>query len=138
MSHKFRIESHFSFTLYYVYRYKLMLIFIVVFRAGEQGRFWYAVLGGSLEVRYHAPDTENKVWIQHLSILYIFVFHWHINRNMYAIAIAISNKIQHTFRCFFLLKNMYTKHWHKFSIFYITKYLSQQMNNKKKENERLF
>lgn len=32
-----------------------------VFRAGEQGRFWYAVLGGSLEVRYHAPDTENKV-----------------------------------------------------------------------------
>lgn len=36
--------------------------FIAVFRAGEQGRFWYAVLGGSLEVRYHAPDTENKVW----------------------------------------------------------------------------
>lgn len=35
--------------------------FIAVFRAGEQGRFWYAVLGGSLEVRYHAPDTENKV-----------------------------------------------------------------------------
>lgn len=34
---------------------------IAVFRAGEQGRFWYAVLGGSLEVRYHAPDTENKV-----------------------------------------------------------------------------
>lgn len=39
----------------------VMLIFIAVFRAGEQGRFWYAVLGGSLEVRYHAPDTENKV-----------------------------------------------------------------------------
>ncbi|XP_055319699.1 rap guanine nucleotide exchange factor 4 isoform X3 [Sitodiplosis mosellana] len=33
---------------------------ITLFRAGEQGRFWYAVLGGSLEVRYHAPDTENK------------------------------------------------------------------------------
>lgn len=40
-----------------------------MFRAGEQGRFWYAVLGGSLEVRYHAPDTENKVW----NILYFFV-----------------------------------------------------------------
>lgn len=34
---------------------------ILVFRAGEQGRFWYAVLGGSLEVRYHATDTESKV-----------------------------------------------------------------------------
>lgn len=34
---------------------------MIVFRAGEQGRYWYAVLGGSLEVRYHAPDTENKV-----------------------------------------------------------------------------
>lgn len=33
----------------------------IVFRAGEQGRFWYAVLGGSLEVRYHAADTDNKV-----------------------------------------------------------------------------
>lgn len=31
-----------------------------VFRAGEQGRFWYAVLGGSLEVRYHAADPESK------------------------------------------------------------------------------
>lgn len=34
---------------------------MTVFRAGEQGRYWYAVLGGSLEVRYHAPDTESKV-----------------------------------------------------------------------------
>ncbi|XP_037046134.1 rap guanine nucleotide exchange factor 4 isoform X2 [Bradysia coprophila] len=34
---------------------------VTLFRAGEQGRFWYAVLGGSLEVRYHAPDTEGKV-----------------------------------------------------------------------------
>jgi len=33
-----------------------------VFRAGEQGRFWYAVLGGSLEVRYHAhADGDGKV-----------------------------------------------------------------------------
>lgn len=32
-----------------------------MFRAGEQGRFWYAVLGGSLEVRYHAPDNDSKV-----------------------------------------------------------------------------
>ncbi|XP_055921023.1 rap guanine nucleotide exchange factor 4 isoform X2 [Eupeodes corollae] len=33
---------------------------VTLFRAGEQGRFWYAVLGGSLEVRYHAPDTDGK------------------------------------------------------------------------------
>lgn len=34
----------------------------LVFRAGEQGRFWYAVLGGSLEVRYHAhSDADGKV-----------------------------------------------------------------------------
>lgn len=33
-----------------------------VFRAGEQGRFWYAVLGGQLEVRYHtAADGDTKV-----------------------------------------------------------------------------
>lgn len=46
-----------------VFSYVLLLLSntIIVFRAGEQGRFWYAVLGGSLEVRYHAPDTENKV-----------------------------------------------------------------------------
>uniref|UniRef100_A0A1B0FIN8 Cyclic nucleotide-binding domain-containing protein n=1 Tax=Glossina morsitans morsitans TaxID=37546 RepID=A0A1B0FIN8_GLOMM len=34
---------------------------VTLFRAGEQGRFWYAVLGGSLEVRYHATDTDGKV-----------------------------------------------------------------------------
>lgn len=34
--------------------------FPLVFRAGEQGRFWYAVLGGSLEVRYHTADLESK------------------------------------------------------------------------------
>lgn len=39
----------------------VIILVLSVFRAGEQGRFWYAVLGGSLEVRYHAPDTENKV-----------------------------------------------------------------------------
>lgn len=33
-----------------------------MFRAGEQGRFWYAVLGGQLEVRYHAAaDGDTKV-----------------------------------------------------------------------------
>ena len=32
---------------------------IKVFRAGEQGRFWYAVLGGSLEVRYHGASSDN-------------------------------------------------------------------------------
>uniref|UniRef100_A0A1A9Z828 Cyclic nucleotide-binding domain-containing protein n=1 Tax=Glossina pallidipes TaxID=7398 RepID=A0A1A9Z828_GLOPL len=35
-------------------------LWLLVFRAGEQGRFWYAVLGGSLEVRYHATDTDGK------------------------------------------------------------------------------
>lgn len=39
----------------------LFSILMIVFRAGEQGRYWYAVLGGSLEVRYHTPDTEGKV-----------------------------------------------------------------------------
>ncbi|XP_062127532.1 rap guanine nucleotide exchange factor 4 isoform X3 [Drosophila sulfurigaster albostrigata] len=34
---------------------------VTLFRAGEQGRFWYAVLGGSLEVRYHAhSDADGK------------------------------------------------------------------------------
>ncbi|XP_020717150.1 rap guanine nucleotide exchange factor 4 isoform X2 [Ceratitis capitata] len=33
---------------------------VTLFRAGEQGRFWYAVLGGSLEVRYHASDADAK------------------------------------------------------------------------------
>lgn len=31
-----------------------------MFRAGEQGRFWYAVLGGQLEVRYHASAENDK------------------------------------------------------------------------------
>lgn len=48
----------------------IILIFIFrisVYRAGEQGRFWYAVLGGSLEVRYHAAeaDTDGKVSLLH-------------------------------------------------------------------------
>lgn len=35
---------------------------VTLFRAGELGRFWYAVLGGQLEVRYHAPtDADGKV-----------------------------------------------------------------------------
>lgn len=35
-----------------------------MFRAGEQGRYWYAVLGGQLEVRYHGTETkDNKVII---------------------------------------------------------------------------
>ena len=34
----------------------------LVFRAGEQGYNWYAVLGGQLEVRYHAAaENDNKV-----------------------------------------------------------------------------
>lgn len=33
-----------------------------MFRAGEEGRFWYAVLGGQLEVRYHTQaDGDGKV-----------------------------------------------------------------------------
>lgn len=47
-----------------------------VFRAGEQGRFWYAVLGGSLEVRYHTTDTETKVRIVNtpFPVFYLFNF----------------------------------------------------------------
>ncbi|XP_070499371.1 rap guanine nucleotide exchange factor 4 isoform X1 [Chironomus tepperi] len=34
---------------------------VTLFRAGEQGRYWYAVLGGQLEVRYHAAaDSDIK------------------------------------------------------------------------------
>ncbi|KAG5678868.1 hypothetical protein PVAND_008499 [Polypedilum vanderplanki] len=35
---------------------------VTLFRAGEQGRYWYAVLGGQLEVRYHhaAADSDTK------------------------------------------------------------------------------
>ncbi|KAL1375380.1 hypothetical protein pipiens_020078, partial [Culex pipiens pipiens] len=37
---------------------------VTLFRAGEQGRYWYAVLGGQLEVRYHGTETkDNKVII---------------------------------------------------------------------------
>lgn len=42
-----------------------------VFRAGEQGRFWYAVLGGSLEVRYHAADADGKVRINIICTTFI-------------------------------------------------------------------
>lgn len=44
--------------------------FLSVFRAGEQGRFWYAVLGGSLEVRYHAsnPDSNTQVTLCNLGV----------------------------------------------------------------------
>lgn len=45
-----------------------------MFRAGEQGRFWYAVLGGSLEVRYHAPDNDSKV--SQLSLIFLIFFHY--------------------------------------------------------------
>lgn len=44
-----------------MYANKFSLFYFLVFRAGEQGRFWYAVLGGSLEVRYHATDADGKV-----------------------------------------------------------------------------
>lgn len=41
----------------------------IVFRAGEQGRYWYAVLGGQLEVRYHAAaDSDTKVSLSSFSI----------------------------------------------------------------------
>lgn len=43
-------------------RFNYCSILFKVFRAGEQGRFWYAVLGGQLEVRYHAAaDGDTKV-----------------------------------------------------------------------------
>ncbi|XP_038121933.1 rap guanine nucleotide exchange factor 4 isoform X2 [Culex quinquefasciatus] len=33
---------------------------VTLFRAGEQGRYWYAVLGGQLEVRYHGTETKDN------------------------------------------------------------------------------
>lgn len=48
--------------IYSMFVFSITYSFPTVFRAGEQGRFWYAVLGGSLEVRYHASDAnEGKV-----------------------------------------------------------------------------
>lgn len=50
--------------------YKNREYYFSVFRAGEQGRFWYAVLGGSLEVRYHAanPDSNTQVTLCNLGV----------------------------------------------------------------------
>lgn len=48
-----------------------------MFRAGEQGRFWYAVLGGSLEVRYHAPDNDSKV--SQLSSTVYNIYHYYLS-----------------------------------------------------------
>uniref|UniRef100_A0A1A9WEH3 Cyclic nucleotide-binding domain-containing protein n=1 Tax=Glossina brevipalpis TaxID=37001 RepID=A0A1A9WEH3_9MUSC len=59
------LEKGVTCKLYFIYA-----LWLLVFRAGEQGRFWYAVLGGSLEVRYHATDADGKVcllyneWLQ--------------------------------------------------------------------------
>ncbi|XP_055606465.1 rap guanine nucleotide exchange factor 4 isoform X3 [Uranotaenia lowii] len=33
---------------------------VTLFRAGEQGRYWYAVLGGQLEVRYHGAESKDS------------------------------------------------------------------------------
>jgi len=56
-----------------------------VFRAGEQGRFWYAVLGGSLEVRYaklHSP-CHDFLMAQALFqvILHLIQMAWHFGKN---------------------------------------------------------
>lgn len=73
-----RCHISFSLSLFFVC-FACLSFSIAVFRAGEQGRFWYAVLGGSLEVRYHAPDTENKVWMNERTKTYFSSFqqqHW--------------------------------------------------------------
>jgi hypothetical protein len=49
---------------------------LVVFRAGEQGYNWYAVLGGQLEVRYHAAaDSDTKV-----SLMTLFTYQHPTNK----------------------------------------------------------
>lgn len=54
--------TNFTFFINFLLFLSLFLfVCCLVFRAGEQGRFWYAVLGGSLEVRYHATDADGKV-----------------------------------------------------------------------------
>lgn len=49
------------FIIFSLVSFSFFFVCCLVFRAGEQGRFWYAVLGGSLEVRYHATDADGKV-----------------------------------------------------------------------------
>ncbi|CRL03782.1 CLUMA_CG016279, isoform C [Clunio marinus] len=59
---RFYLHKH-SSTIITIDVMELFLFFLLatVFRAGEQGRFWYAVLGGQLEVRYHATaDGDTK------------------------------------------------------------------------------
>lgn len=44
---------------------------VTLYRAGEQGRFWYAVLGGQLEVRYHAAadgDIKSPITLCNLGV----------------------------------------------------------------------
>lgn len=56
-----------------MYTYANDITDYIVFRAGEQGRFWYAVLGGSLEVRFHAADTDNKVSEFQEMCIYLYI-----------------------------------------------------------------
>lgn len=38
-----------------------VIFFISVFRQGDTGKCWYAVLAGSLDVRISQPDADPKV-----------------------------------------------------------------------------
>lgn len=40
---------------------KQFSIFISVFRQGDKGKCWYAVMSGTLEVRINQPETDPKV-----------------------------------------------------------------------------
>jgi len=77
--------SSFLFILPYIHFYTIDQS-TIVFRAGEQGRYWYAVLGGQLEVRYHAAaDSDTKV---SLSTFFSFI------------SVMISNKMKNLFPIF--------------------------------------
>lgn len=71
-----------------------------VFRAGEQGRFWYAVLGGSLEVRYHTTDTETKVRIVNTPFPVFYLF------NFFPVAHKIQNLHLNLCACFYGVKKI--------------------------------
>lgn len=52
---------YFRLTYMYIYQLKQFSIFISVFRQGDKGKCWYAVMSGTLEVRINQPETDPKV-----------------------------------------------------------------------------
>lgn len=51
----------FFFITFFAAEEKVILYFVSVFRQGDTGKCWYAVLAGALEVRINNPETDMKV-----------------------------------------------------------------------------